>query len=271
MSDTLARICADKREHIAKQKAKISESELLQKTKSQTAPRGFKSSLARRIAQNKPALIAEIKKASPSKGLIREDFEPASLARAYEQGGAACISVLTDSPYFQGNDEYLAAARAACTLPVLRKDFMLDSYQVAESRALGADCILLIMAALSDAQANELEIAASELGMDVLVEVHNLEEMERALAINPENQGKILGINNRNLKTLEVNLSTSETLAKYIPATAIGVCESGIATPADIARMRACGLHAFLVGESLMRMPDVTKATRELLSICHPE
>jgi indole-3-glycerol phosphate synthase len=267
MTDILAKICADKREHIVACKAKIPESSLREKVKSQGSVRGFKNALSQKISQNKPALIAEIKKASPSKGLIRADFEPTTIAKSYEAGGAACLSVLTDIPYFQGADEYLLAARVAVSLPVLRKDFMLDTYQITESRALGADCILLIMAALSNAQASELELAATEINMDVLVEVHNLEELERALAINPTNSGKIIGINNRNLKTLEVSLATSEELSKYIPKEYIGVCESGIATPADIARMRACGLHAFLVGESLMRESDITKATRNLLSL----
>lgn len=267
MTDILAKICADKLEHIAICKAKTPESVLRERIKTQEKPRGFKQALTKKIAQDKPALIAEIKKASPSRGLIRADFSPAALAKAYEVGGADCLSVLTDIHYFQGSDEYLIAAKSAVSLPVLRKDFMLDSYQITEARALGADCILLIMAALSDAQAQELEIAASELGMDTLVEVHNREEMERALAINPHNPGKIIGINNRNLKTLEVSLATSEELSKSIPAEYVGVCESGISTPADISRMRACGLHAFLVGESLMREADVTQATKNLLSL----
>ncbi len=267
MTDILAKICADKREHIINCKAKIPESVLREKAQLQSSPRGFKKALVQKIWQNKPALIAEIKKASPSKGLIRPDFNPAYLAKAYEEGGAACLSVLTDIPYFQGSDRYLVEALEAVELPVLRKDFMLDTYQVTEARALGADCILLIMAALSNTQASELELIASELGMDVLVEVHDKEELERALTINPNNTGKIIGINNRNLKTMQISLTTSEELSTYIPKEYVGVCESGIGTPADIARMRSCGLHAFLVGESLMRQEDVTRATRELLSL----
>ncbi len=265
-SDTLAKICADKREHISKRKAAIPESALLEKIKAGSAPRGFKNALRATIAQNKPALIAEIKKASPSKGQIREDFTPSLLAKAYSDGGATCLSVLTDIPYFQGKDEYLVEARAAVNLPCLRKDFILDTYQVTESRALGADCILLIMAALSDTQASELELAATALGMDVLVEVHDKAELERALDLNQNNPSKIIGVNNRNLKTLEVNLSTSQELIQHIPERFIGVCESGIATAEDIKIMRACGLDAFLVGESLMRQRDVTAATKALLS-----
>lgn len=266
MTDTLKKICADKKRHIEKQKSKISESELYSLARAQAAPRGFKKTLAEKIAKGKPALIAEIKKASPSKGLIRKDFNPAALATAYAKGGAACLSVLTDITYFQGTDEYLEEARNAVNIPVLRKDFMLDTYQIIESRALGADCILLIMAALSDKQAQELEALAGEFAMDVLVEVHNKEELNRALTVNPDNAGKIIGINNRNLKTLEVSLTTSYELGKYIPEKYIGVCESGIATAQDIAKMRELGLNAFLVGESLMRKDDVTKATKDLLS-----
>ncbi len=261
MADTLRDICAKKREHIVKQQSSVSEQQLLLNSEIVEKPRGFIAALSQRVAHGTPALIAEIKKASPSRGIIRSDFDPATLAGAYQQGGATCLSVLTDEPYFQGHDDYLHEARAATHLPVLRKDFMLDPYQIIESRALGADCILLIMAALSDAQAHELESAAHALGMDVLVEVHDEVEMERALRLS----SPLIGINNRNLKTLEVSLATAERLAPMLPGDRIGVCESGIATHADIARMQAAGLHVFLVGESLMRQADVTHATRQLL------
>ncbi len=267
MSDILAKICADKLGHIRNRKSAMPESLLREKIIEQSEPRGFKKSLVKIITSKKPALIAEIKKASPSKGVIRPDFHPQSLAIQYESAGASCLSVLTDEPYFQGRDEYLIEARAAVNIPVLRKDFILDTYQVTESRALGADCILLIMAALSDAQASELELAATALGMDVLVEIHAADELERSLAINPDNPGKIIGINNRNLKTLVVDIRTSEILSKSIPKAYIGVCESGIKTNADIRNMQAFGLHAFLVGESLMREADVAAATRALLAI----
>lgn len=262
MSDTLTEICDKKRAHIAAAKAATREAKLHDMALATTPPRGFHHALNRRIADGGIGLIAEVKKASPSKGLIRADFEPAALAQAYEAGGATCISVLTDIPYFQGDDAYLMAARAAVKLPVLRKDFMLDPYQILESRALGADCILLIMAALSDAQAAELESIATELGMDVLVEVHDEAELTRALNL----KSKLIGINNRNLKTLAVDLATSEALRPLMPNDYTVVCESGIATPADIARMRAAGMHCFLIGESLMRETDVTKATKAILA-----
>jgi indole-3-glycerol phosphate synthase len=257
MKDTLAEICAKKREHIAQQKRNVPESELIITDET----RGFINALR----QKKPALIAEIKKASPSKGVIRSDFDPKILAQAYTNGGATCLSILTDIPYFQGTDQYLKQARAATTLPCLRKDFMLDTYQIKESRALGADCVLLIMAALTDAQAGELEAAAHEYGMDALIEVHDEAEMERALKL----KSPLVGINNRSLKTLVVDLATSERLAAMLPKDRIGVCESGIGTHDDIARMQAHGLHVFLVGESLMRQQDVTRATQQLLGGKH--
>lgn len=263
MADTLARICADKRDHIAHCKAAVPVSELLSRINAATLPRGFARALRRKAEQKQTGLVAEIKKASPSAGLIREDFDPATLARAYASAGAACLSVLTDTPYFQGADEYLQQARAAVSLPVLRKDFMLDPYQVIESRALGADCILLILAALDDVQAAELETAAQELGMDVLLEVHGATELERALRL----KSPLLGINNRNLKTLEVDLATTEQLLPLIPADKpyTVVCESGIASRADIQRMQTAGAYCFLIGESLLRQEDVGMATRNLL------
>ena len=262
MSNTLAQICDTTRAHVAQAKAHTKEAALHEAALQQTPPRGFHRALKQRIDAGSIGLIAEVKKASPSKGLIRADFNPAQLAQAYEQGGATCLSVLTDIAYFQGHDDYLKAARAAVKLPVLRKDFMLEPYQILESRALGADCILLIVAALSDAQAVELETLARELGMDVLVEVHDAEELERALT---HLQSPMIGINNRNLKTLAVDLATAEQLRPRIPEGKTVICESGIATPADIARMRAADMHGFLVGESLMRQPDVATATKHLL------
>jgi indole-3-glycerol phosphate synthase len=261
MSDTLKDICAAKREHIAKQKKAVPESALFENIKRVSPPLGFLQALQKKSSDGHIALIAEIKKASPSGGVIRADFDPAALARAYENAGAACLSVLTDIPYFQGDDRYLQHVCAASDLPVLRKDFMLDPYQVIESRALGADCILLIMAALTDAEAKTLYAAAAELRMDVLVEVHDAAELERALALNPA----LIGINNRNLKTLKTDLAVSETLAKNLPGHILAVCESGIRRHSDIQRLQKSGFSCFLVGESLMREADVEQATKTLL------
>ena len=260
MSDLLARILADKRRHVAERKQACRLAELSAAAHDTPLPRGFAAALSLASASGF-ALIAEIKKASPSKGLIRADFDPAALARAYRAGGACCLSVLTDQPYFQGADAHLAAARAAVPLPILRKDFMLDPYQVAEARALGADGILLIMAALSDAQAVELEAAAAEFALDVLVEVHDAREAERALRLN----SRLIGVNNRDLKTLAVDLAVSERLAASLPADVLRVAESGLDRHADLLRLARAGFRCFLVGESLMRQADVTTATRALL------
>ena len=262
MSDVLARICADKRGHIARRKAERPLSDVSAAAGSAQPPRGFARRLAAEVAAGRYGLIAEIKKASPSKGLIRADFEPASLALAYKEGGATCLSVLTDEPYFQGRDEYLTAARAAVDLPALRKDFMLDPYQIVEARGLGADCVLLIMAALEDSQAQELETAALEQGMDVLAEVHDAAELDRALRL----KARLVGINNRDLKTLTVDLAVTEKLAPRVPKDRLVVAESGLYGPDDLARLHRVGASIFLVGESLMRQADVAAATRALLS-----
>jgi len=266
MSDVLTKICDDKRVHVNSRKAAVPLADLEAHAAEQDPPRGFVAGLKKKCEIGEYALIAEIKKASPSKGLIRNDFDPPSLATAYAAGGATCLSVLTDEPYFQGKDEYLTAARSAVSLPALRKDFMIDPYQVVEARSLGADCILVIMAALSDAQAAEISAAAAEWTMDVLVETHSEAEVERALALNP----KLIGVNNRNLKTLEVHLATTERLAPVIQSAELEttptiVCESGLYTGADLDRMADIGVTCFLIGESLMRQTDVAAATRELL------
>ncbi|MBI3505730.1 MAG: indole-3-glycerol phosphate synthase TrpC [Proteobacteria bacterium] len=269
MTDVLARICDDKRREVAVRKARVSDDQLAVRLSSATRPRGFAGSLRARRASGDVALIAEIKKASPSKGLIRADFDPAALAVAYREGGATCLSVLTDEPYFQGRDEYLQAARGAVSLPALRKDFVLDPYQVRETRALGADCVLLILAALDDCEAQDLCEIALDLGLDVLAEVHDGEELERALKLPAQGaQGNetMIGVNNRNLKTLAVDLATFEELAPRVPRERLLVAESGIRTPADIARLERAGAGAFLVGESLMLQADVAAATRDLLA-----
>ena len=262
MSDVLARICAQKRELVAARQKAVPLAALEARAKRAGRARGFHRALAERAASGRYGLICEIKKASPSKGLIRKDFDPAELARAYAAGGATCLSVLTDTPYFQGQDADLAAARAAVGLPVLRKDFMLEPYQIIESRALGADCVLLIMAALGDGQAEELEAAAGALAMDVLLEVHDAAELERALTL----RAPLIGLNNRDLKTLSVDLATTESLAPRIPAGRLIVAESGLSDARDLERLHAAGAAAFLIGESLMRQADVTAATAALLA-----
>jgi indole-3-glycerol phosphate synthase len=261
MSTTiLDQIKAYKLEEVAADKAAKPLAAVEDEARAAGPVRPFAESLFR-ASRNGYGLIAEIKKASPSKGLIRADFDPATLAQAYAAGGATCLSVLTDSPSFQGAKEFLVAARGACNLPVLRKDFMYDPYQVAEARALGADCILIIMASVSDAQAQELEAAAMEWGMDVLLEVHDAAELERASAL----KSRLMGINNRNLKTFETSLDTTRTLSKQVPGDRLIVAESGLSTPADLADMARYGARIFLIGESLMRQADVTAATRTLL------
>jgi indole-3-glycerol phosphate synthase len=261
MSDTLSAIVADKKKHVAVCKEARPLAEVEAAAKAADAPRGFARALKSVIAAGGYGLIAEIKKASPSKGLIRPDFDPPALARAYARGGATCLSVLTDEPYFQGRDQFLVQARAAVSLPVLRKDFMIDPYQVPEARALGADCILLIMACLDDALAAELARLSHARGMDVLVEVHDAAELDRALRLEAD----LIGVNNRNLKTLAVDLATTEQLAPKVPRNRVLVAESGLGTPADLRRMARVGAAAFLIGESFMRKPDVEAAVRAIL------
>jgi indole-3-glycerol phosphate synthase len=263
MSDVLTQICDRKRTHVKERKRLAPEATLRNRLHDVTPARGFANALSKKVANGEYGLIAEIKKASPSKGLIRADFDPPALAQAYASGGATCLSVLTDEPYFQGTDDYLIAARAAVALPVLRKDFIVDPYQVFESRVLGADCILLIMACLDDTQANDLAHAARAVGMDVLVEVHDRAELARALKLD----ARLIGINNRDLKTLKVDLSIAETLAPLVPKDRVVVGESGLNSAEDLDRLAAAGAHCFLVGESLMREPDVAAATRKLLRL----
>lgn len=263
MSDVLDRILARKREEVAAARASLPRTELEAAARvrlERDPPRGFVAAIERKLTAGEPAVIAEIKKASPSKGVIRPEFDPTAIARAYESAGAACLSVLTDREFFQGAPEYLAAARAACTLPALRKDFLVDAWQVWEACAMGADAVLLIVAALDDAALRELALLAHELGLDVLVEVHDAAELERALALPV----RLVGINNRDLRTFEVSLETTWSLLPRIPQDRIVVTESGIGAPADVAAMRARGVQTFLVGEAFMRAPDPGAALRAL-------
>lgn len=262
MGDLLKKILARKVEEIRDRSARVSLTELSSRAADQSPTRGFAAALERKIEDGLPAVIAEIKKASPSKGVMRADFDPAMIARSYEANGAACLSVLTDADFFQGSEAFLDAARGACSLPVLRKDFTLDPYQVYEARAIGADCILLIVAAIGDAALLELALLAAELDLDVLIEVHDEEELERALAI----PASLIGVNNRDLRTFETTLDTTMRLAPQVPYDRLLVSESGIHTPEDVARLRAEGIEAFLVGETFMRAPDPGAALKRLFA-----
>lgn len=262
--NALAKICATKMEHLAHYKEAFPVERFLPHLSNVAPGKGFLNALKNTVSQHQVGLIAEVKKASPSKGIIREDFNPLTIADAYVKGGATCISVLTDMPYFQGHNEYLVQVKKTVNCPILRKDFILDPYQVLESKVLGADCILLIMAALSDDQARELEELALRLDMDVLVEVHDREELDRALSTL---KTRLLGINNRDLKTLQVDLAVTENLSPYVPAYYTTICESGVTTFKDILRIQEYDVHCFLVGESLMREADVELATKKLLFI----
>lgn len=260
--DILRRILARKAEEIAERSAKIPLVKIQETIRTASAPRGFVAALKKRLAQGQPAVVAEIKKASPSKGVLRTDFKPVEIARSYERHGAVCLSVLTDVDFFQGADEYLQQVRAAVALPVLRKDFTIDPYQIFEARALGADCILLIVAALDDSRLRELNSIAHELGMDVLIEVHDAAELERALPLNTA----LIGINNRNLRTFETVLDTTVRLLPMIPKERIVVTESGVLDPQDVAFMRRHGVHAFLVGEAFMKADDPGARLQQLFS-----
>lgn len=256
----LNEICQKKRTYVEKQKTRISLEELKAGIETQAAPKGFIQHIQSLAKNDPPALITEVKKASPSKGLIRENFDPAAIAKSYQNAGAACLSVLTDEPYFQGTDEHFIQARDAIEIPMIRKDFMLETYQIFESRAMGADCILLIIAALNDDKARELYELSTQLGMDVLVEIHNAQELERSLKLNPT----MIGVNNRNLKTLEVDIQTSFDLVDKIPDSVLKIAESGLADFETLDRLQAVGFSGFLVGESLMRQQNIEQAVRDM-------